>query len=232
MKAGQTFVLLSAILVCLVFGAVPVVRGDNVFLDDFPEDSSKACFVIEAEHYSSRSSSADAGWWEVDGRDHKFIDGPDIGQKAPTAVKAGKGAGARGNYMVIMGILSCSIAPTDSSYDGAFIDYRVAVEKPGTYRLYARWLGLGQASDSLFAFILKPDGTVPKGVGPDYFIFHQFKGGWYWDNRGIGGTPYSSTAGSPDSAVWRIKEPGVYTCLLYTSPSPRDRTRSRMPSSA
>ena len=25
---------------------------------------------------------------------------------------------------------------------------------------------------------------------------------------------------------------GVDTCLLYTSPSPRDRTRSRMPSSA
>ena len=24
----------------------------------------------------------------------------------------------------------------------------------------------------------------------------------------------------------------TYTCLLYTSPSPRDRTRSRMPSSA
>ena len=26
--------------------------------------------------------------------------------------------------------------------------------------------------------------------------------------------------------------PDGYTCLLYTSPSPRDRTRSRMPSSA
>ena len=25
---------------------------------------------------------------------------------------------------------------------------------------------------------------------------------------------------------------GVFACLLYTSPSPRDRTRSRMPSSA
>ena len=24
----------------------------------------------------------------------------------------------------------------------------------------------------------------------------------------------------------------IFTCLLYTSPSPRDRTRSRMPSSA
>ena len=27
-------------------------------------------------------------------------------------------------------------------------------------------------------------------------------------------------------------EPKYITCLLYTSPSPRDRTRSRMPSSA
>ena len=27
-------------------------------------------------------------------------------------------------------------------------------------------------------------------------------------------------------------EPNVRVCLLYTSPSPRDRTRSRMPSSA
>ena len=31
----------------------------------------------------------------------------------------------------------------------------------------------------------------------------------------------------PDLVTWQ-----AYTCLLYTSPSPRDRTRSRMPSSA
>ena len=32
---------------------------------------------------------------------------------------------------------------------------------------------------------------------------------------------------------WTAEERGHYlTCLLYTSPSPRDRTRSRMPSSA
>ena len=32
----------------------------------------------------------------------------------------------------------------------------------------------------------------------------------------------------------RLKDPGAHwkACLLYTSPSPRDRTRSRMPSSA
>jgi hypothetical protein len=211
MKARQAVLLLAAILVWLGFCAVPVVRGDNVFLDDFSEDSEKGRFVIEAEHYSSRSPSVDAGWWEVDGRDHKFIDGPDSGQKAPTAVKAGRGAGARRNYMVIMGKLSYSIAPTDSSYDGAFIDYRVSIEKPGTYRLYARWLGLDQASDSLYALLLKGDGTVPKGTGPDYFIFHQYRDGWYWSSNGVEGKPYSSTAGSPDTAVWRIKEPGVYT---------------------
>jgi hypothetical protein len=211
MKARQTVQLFGAMLVWFAFGAVAVVRGDNVFLDDFSEDSNSARFVIEAEHYSSRSPSADAGWWEVDGSDHKFIDGPDTGQKAPTAEKAGKGSVARRNYMVIMGKLPYSIAPTDSSYDGAFIDYRVAIEKPGIYRLYARWLGLDLNTDSLFVFILKGDGTVPKGTGPDFFIFHQYKGGWYWDNRGIGGTPYSSTAGSPDTAEWRIKEPGMYT---------------------
>ena len=30
----------------------------------------------------------------------------------------------------------------------------------------------------------------------------------------------------------KVRVPGGETCLLYTSPSPRDRTRSRMPSSA
>ena len=38
---------------------------------------------------------------------------------------------------------------------------------------------------------------------------------------------------NPETKLWleRCAEKG-YTCLLYTSPSPRDRTRSRMPSSA
>ena len=40
-----------------------------------------------------------------------------------------------------------------------------------------------------------------------------------------------------DYVIWDRGEYGkdegwVYFCLLYTSPSPRDRTRSRMPSSA
>ena len=43
-------------------------------------------------------------------------------------------------------------------------------------------------------------------------------------SRRLRSTPYTS----------RIEKQGVtaYTCLLYTSPSPRDRQKSRMPSSA
>ena len=43
----------------------------------------------------------------------------------------------------------------------------------------------------------------------------------------LGGKPIEEYA--PD--FWLISENGS-DCLLYTSPSPRDRTRSRMPSSA
>ena len=39
--------------------------------------------------------------------------------------------------------------------------------------------------------------------------------------------------GKPDDNARRIKDKWVATsCLLYTSPSPRDMRRSRMPSSA
>ena len=48
------------------------------------------------------------------------------------------------------------------------------------------------------------------------------------------------TVGKAENRVGRFKKtpeeddrhPYVWDCLLYTSPSPRDRTRSRMPSSA
>ena len=46
--------------------------------------------------------------------------------------------------------------------------------------------------------------------------------------------PGGSLGSELDGWVTELKnlDPSYTTCLLYTSPSPRDRTRSRMPSSA
>ena len=63
--------------------------------------------------------------------------------------------------------------------------------------------------------------------------------------KALGGTPLPMATLGNDGADYqaRLNRLGIstefvcevsdsYTCLLYTSPSPRDRTRSRMPSSA
>ena len=61
-----------------------------------------------------------------------------------------------------------------------------------------------------------------------------------WDNN-IDKTPYSYSKYGAEMEVWRgsqeglnvaIVNPGIVFCLLYTSTSPRDRQKSRMPSSA
>ena len=44
--------------------------------------------------------------------------------------------------------------------------------------------------------------------------------------------PMVAHPGDPDAGIPSDPTNGAYICLLYTSPSPRDRTRSRMPSSA
>ena len=43
---------------------------------------------------------------------------------------------------------------------------------------------------------------------------------------------YEDAHGVRFATVMRMRSDILFTCLLYTSPSPRDRTRSRMPSSA
>ena len=58
----------------------------------------------------------------------------------------------------------------------------------------------------------------------DLFTIKDFKAGTYtysWNNR-----RWNKLIQNNWVVVWRN------SCLLYTSPSPRDRTRSRMPSSA
>ena len=50
------------------------------------------------------------------------------------------------------------------------------------------------------------------------------------DSFAVGVVPFALVLGVV--AVLMLLEPHLSGCLLYTSPSPRDRTRSRMPSSA
>ena len=66
-------------------------------------------------------------------------------------------------------------------------------------------------------------------------VLHTFKGKTYLFETATGKAIHSSAARGMVYAVARaagVKGVHPHSCLLYTSPSPRDRTRSRMPSSA
>ena len=52
-----------------------------------------------------------------------------------------------------------------------------------------------------------------------------------WVNRGKVEELAQRKLGGP-AKIYCFEEESLKACLLYTSPSPRDRTRSRMPSSA
>ena len=63
--------------------------------------------------------------------------------------------------------------------------------------------------------------------GEDYFSWRL---GWFKKAREKGGWDVPKWPAKFGGPGWTPTQ--HYICLLYTSPSPRDRTRSRMPSSA
>ena len=72
---------------------------------------------------------------------------------------------------------------------------------------------------------------IPAGKNPpsDINVVIEIPGG------AAGGAPIKYEIDKDSGAVFVdriVNTPMFYPCLLYTSPSPRDRTRSRMPSSA
>jgi len=73
--------------------------------------------------------------------------------------------------------------------------------------------------------------VVPNDVTPGSDPFHgDFNDGTYfsYDLQVI----ITDIFDPPGPDDWTSALAEAWTCLLYTSPSPRDRTRSRMPSSA
>jgi hypothetical protein len=205
-RANFNMCLLMSMFLLVMVGSA---AGDIIFHDDFTGDSNDGRFVMEAENYSRRISGAGANFWEVSGSDNTFLEGPSEGQVAPTAK-----SGARGNYMEALGFHIGGVAPIDDFYDGPFLDYKVSVGTPGTYRLYVRWTGHDIASDSLYAFILKSDGALLSSSGLNYFNYHQYRKDWIWDNRGVKNKTKNAFAGFPHSAVWMISWPGDYTIRL------------------
>lgn len=201
-------------VILLIVSAVPgsttrsAPSGPAVYVDDYTGDATRGRFVMEAEHYADRSVGAGGGWWEVD-ENQQFVDGPDAGQAVPNPTPD-----ARGNYMTSSAPFGTTTPPIDSSYDGSIMEYRFAVEATGVYRLFARWRGVGEFTDSIYASIWRPDGTLLSDAGPQWFTFHQWRSSWIWDDRGIEDSTFVAGVGFPDEAVWTIAEPGVYTLRI------------------
>ena len=81
----------------------------------------------------------------------------------------------------------------------------------------------------LNGMLIEPAGKVNKGFGHHHILINQTS----WPLGSV--IPMSDSTlhfglGQTDTSL--ELDPGNYICLLYTSPSPRDRQKSRMPSSA
>ena len=78
-------------------------------------------------------------------------------------------------------------------------------------------LGIDQMSKVIVVHLMDLKTVLSIPVAPPYLVFRM---GW---NEGIN---FGLLSGA--GARWLL----IAVCLLYTSPSPRDRQKSRMPSSA
>ena len=124
---------------------------------------------------------------------------------------------------------------------GDKFDANCSVKVVGSDNIPDGWMGMdiGPETEKLFCEAIKGAGTVvwngPMGV----FEFDKFAGGTLAVAKAVADSGAVSIIGGGDSAAavaklgFGDKMTHISTgCLLYTSPSPRDRQKSRMPSSA
>ena len=171
-----------------------------------------ARFEIEAEAFTSRNNGSDrADWVAVAGKTNEIQDGGQAGKPAATT----PGDARQGRYILSVG-KNASGAPTAAGYDGPTLDYKIHVRTPGTYRLYLRWAGKDDRTDSVYAMLIPEQGDAPEG--PNYFLYHgralKYYTGWVWDCVGLKDRTGCASAGRPDVAEWNITRPGIYTIRL------------------
>ena len=80
---------------------------------------------------------------------------------------------------------------------------------------------------SEYTFICDASGNMSICINGDTIYSN-----WQWGDDSHSMCNFDIMGCDNDSYLWDLNYSWNITCLLYTSPSPRDRTRSRMPSSA
>lgn len=196
------------------YGAAAAAGGAGMIYQDQYAEGRKmpARFEIEAEAFTARNNSSARGDWViVDSRNNRIEGFEPRGEVAATV----PGDARQGTYILAVGRNSAG-APGDDAYDGPTLDYKVRVTTPGTYRLYLRWSGKDDNTDSVYAILFAEGGAAPKG--PGFFLYHgrslKYYTGWVWDWFGLKDQTSCGFAGRPDVAEWEIATPGVYTIRL------------------
>ncbi len=183
------------------------------YQDQYSEGRERAArFEIEAEAFTTRNIGSAQGNWVKVSSETNLIQ--DCGREGETAATT-PGDAQQGTYILAVGKNAVGTLGS-AEYDGPTVDYKVNIESPGTYRLYLRWAGKDDNTDSVYVMLIADEGDSPKG--PEYFLYHgrslKYYNGWVWDWFGLKDQTRCAFAGRRDVAEWEIVAPGVYTIRL------------------
>jgi len=183
----------------LAMGLLAVYNGYAGLLpNNHPYAEYNGKVAGEAENYHAITSAMDDSWTEI------------------TANTPGAFQNVRGTGYVQS--LPDGDGTIKSFSTGASIDYKIQIQTPGIYRLWVRWDGLNDSSDSLFAGLLEMGGTNAIDAADWYELYGHLDSNFATDPwGGLGG--FEQNQPTPDplvSMTWNITQAGLYTLRFVT----------------
>jgi glucose/arabinose dehydrogenase len=179
-------------IISAVFCLPVLVSGGLLPTNQFFQESSG--FVVgEAEFYHGATTALGDTWTE-------------ISANAPGAMSNARGSG-------YMQALPDGDGTIKSFTTGASIEYRIHIQTPGTYRLWLRWDGVDDSSDSIYAGIVELAGAG--GQADWYEAYNKLDANFStdpWD--GLGGSEQNQPIPSQNPMIWTIATSGVYTLKI------------------